>query len=78
MVPQTAQMMAIMLVVSILKETNSAQRLAVSILKEIDSARTKAHSIPKDSMKAQHWVEWRLTEKHLADVKELDWLKEQL
>ena len=78
MVPQTAQTMVILLAVPKLKETNSAQRLAVSILKEIDSARTKAHSIPKDSMKAQHWVEWRLTEKHLADVKELDWLKEQL
>jgi len=29
----------------------------------------------KDSMKAQHWVGWRLTEKHLVDVKELDWLR---
>jgi len=28
-----------------------------------------------DSMKAQHWAEWRLKEKHLVDVTELDWLR---
>jgi len=26
-------------------------------------------------MKAQHWAERRLKEKHLADSKELDWLR---
>ena len=62
-----AQMMVILLAVPILKETNSAQRLVVPILKEIDSAQTKAHLITKDSTKAQHWAEWRLREKHLAD-----------